>query len=194
MDSRRQGRIAAGFTLVVVGFFLLFLQHLRGYGESVTFGALGVAFLAGYLWRRSYGLLVPAGVLLGLAAGTAIEEALEGPTEWSLVGLGCGFFLIYGLDLAYRATNRWWPAIPGTILLLLAFPWTEALFELLLEYWPLILVLIGVILLLSALVDRPGGEPAGAGAAEPAAEGAGEEASGEEGVGDRPVQPGGPGG
>lgn len=150
MDIRQQSRIAAGFTLVVVGIFLLFLKSMEGYGESVTFGALGAAFLGAYLWRKAYGLLIPAGVLLGLAVGSALDEGSVGETRWNLVGLAAGFFGIYVLDLVYRGKNRWWPAIPGALLLLVAFPWGEDLLELLLDHWPLILVLIGGILLLTA--------------------------------------------
>ena len=158
MDARRQSRVAAGFTLLVVGIFLLFLRRLEGYGESVTFGALGAAFLGVYLWRKRYGLLIPAGVLLGLAVGSALDEGYAGETRWNVVGLAAGFFLIYAIDLAYRRKNRWWPAIPGTLLLLVAFPWGKDLLELLLDHWPLILVLIGGILLLTAFVGVRDGE------------------------------------
>ncbi len=152
MNVRRQSRITAGVTLILVGFALLFLQRLEGYGDTGVLGVLGAVFLIGYFWRRAYGLLVPAGILLGLAVGTLLDETVtEVAADWTAAGLGAGFFLVYGVELLYRGNNRWWPAIPGSILLVVAFPWGEALFHLLVNYWPLILVLIGVLILLGAL-------------------------------------------
>ena len=156
MDTQRQSRITAGATLIVVGLVLFFLQNMKGFGETAIFAALGAIFLIGYLWRKSYGLLVPAGILLGLAVGSYFDEIAEGTTDWSLFGLGCGFFVIYLLDLLYRRRRHWWPVVPGTILVLLAFPATEDLLHLVLDHWPLLLVLIGVVIVLGAFVRVPG--------------------------------------
>jgi len=156
VDTQKQTRITAGSTLIVVGLVLFFLQHTKGFGETAVFAALGAVFLVGYLWRKTYGLLVPAGILLGLAAGSYFDEITEGTTDWSLFGLGCGFFVIYLLDLLYRRRRHWWPVVPGTILVLVAFPATEDLFHILLDHWPLLLVLIGVIIVIGAFVQVPG--------------------------------------
>jgi len=156
VDTQRRTRITAGSTLIVVGFVLFFLQHMKGFGETAIFAALGAIFLVGYLWRKSYGLLVPAGILLGLAVGSYFEEISEGATDWSLFGLGCGFFLIYVLDLLYRRRRHWWPVVPGSILVLLAFPASEDLLHILLDHWPLLLVLIGVVIVIGAFVQVPG--------------------------------------
>lgn len=156
MDTQRQSRITAGSTLIVVGLVLFFLQNMRGFGETAIFAALGAIFLVGYLWRKAYGLLVPAGILLGLAVGSYFDEISEGTTDWSLFGLGCGFFVIYLLDLLYRRRRHWWPVVPGTILVLLAFPATEEMLHILLDHWPLLVVLIGLIIMVGAFVPLPG--------------------------------------
>ncbi len=155
MDAQRQSRVTAGATLIVVGLLLFFLQHMEGLGDTAVFAALGAIFLVGYLWRKAYGLLVPAGILLGLAVGSYFDEITVGGADWTLFGLGCGFFLIYGLDFLYRRRRRWWPLVPGCILVLLAFPVTEDLLDLVIHHWPLLLVLIGVVIVVGALV-RPG--------------------------------------
>ncbi|MGD2114809.1 MAG: hypothetical protein PVG07_07145, partial [Acidobacteriota bacterium] len=100
----------------------------------------------------------PAGILLGLAVGSFFEEATVGEADWTLFGLGCGFFFIYALDRVYRGRRLWWPVVPGAILVLLAFPVTEDLFDLVFDHWPLLLVLIGLVIVLGALV-RPRREP-----------------------------------
>lgn len=156
MDAQRQARVTAGATLIVVGLVLFFLQNMEGLGDTAVFAVLGAIFLIGYLWRKSYGLLVPAGILLGLAVGSYIEEVTTGGANWKLFGLGCGFFFIYGLDLLYRRRRVWWPLVPGSILVLLAFPVTEDLLDLVLEHWPLLLVIIGLVIVVNALA-RPGG-------------------------------------
>lgn len=156
MDAQRQTRITAGATLIVVGLVLFFLQHMEGLGDTAVFAVLGALFLVGYLWKKAYGLLVPAGILLGLAVGSYFDELTTGGADWTLFGLGCGFFLIYGLDLLYRRRRVWWPLVAGTLLVLLAFPLTEDLLDLVLEHWPLLLVIIGLVIVVSALM-RPGG-------------------------------------
>jgi len=156
MDAQRQSRVTAGATLIVVGLVLFFLQHMEGLGDTAIFAALGAIFLIGYLWRRAYGLLVPAGILLGLAVGSYFDEVTTGEADWTLFGLGCGFFLIYGLDLLYRRRRLWWPLVPGCILVLLAFPGTKDLLDLVIDHWPLLLVIIGGVIVVHALM-RPGG-------------------------------------
>ena len=97
-------------------------------------------------------------VLLGLGAATAFEDTLFRFGNPALLGLGCGFVGIYLVALLYERRSHWWPLIPGAALILLGFPDTERVFRWLIDNWPLVLVLIGVLTLLGALRIPRGGE------------------------------------
>ena len=112
---------------------------------------LGIVFLGAYLQRRSYGLLVPAGVLLGLASGMLFRGPLSAIGRPQLLGLGAGFFAIYFIALLRERKSHPWPLIPGTILLIIAFPNGADVFEYLFDHWSLMLVVLGVLILLGAL-------------------------------------------
>jgi hypothetical protein len=73
-----------------------------------------------------------------------------------LVALGGGFLAIWVVSLVLRlAEHHWWPLIPGGILSVvgvLVMAGGEA--RRLLEWWPIILVLIGVVILIQAFTSR----------------------------------------
>jgi hypothetical protein len=57
MGEQRQGRLFAGAILVLLGLGLFALQFVEGLGDAVIFFLIGGAFVAGYLYRRAYGLV-----------------------------------------------------------------------------------------------------------------------------------------
>jgi hypothetical protein len=107
-----RGRQVAGVVLVVVGVALLVVT-LTGIGGELIVLLGGLAFLASYLGTRTYGFLVPGGVLTGIGAAMLLDElSFE-------LGLGVGFVLIVLVQLvtgAPREGGWWWPLIPGGIL------------------------------------------------------------------------------
>ena len=163
MKSRRKRAVAAGLTLIALGLAFYFFRRFEGAGEGAVFVIIGAAFLAGYLYNKSYGLMVPAGILLGLGVGTIAEEWLTEFGNPTLLGLGLGFVSIYLVTLVYERTTHWWPLVPGAALLVAGFPDGEEIFGYLFENWPLVLVIVGVIILIGAFTRKGGSPDSGAG-------------------------------
>ena len=150
------GRSFAGALLVVLGVALLLIEFTGVGGISIVLLG-GLAFLATYLATRSYGFLVPGGILTGSGAALVLED-VGAVTDVALLGLGAGFLLIPIVQLVARTpreTGWWWPFIPGGILAGLG----------LLEYvrgsaaglvLPGLLIIVGLVFLLSAALRRPG--------------------------------------
>jgi len=114
------GRSFAGALLVVIGIALL-LINLTGVGGVAVVLLGGLAFLATYLATRSYGFLVPGGILTGFGAALVAQD-LGLVADIGLIGLGAGFLLIPLVQLlsgAPQDSGWWWPLIPGGILVVL---------------------------------------------------------------------------
>lgn len=154
------GRSFAGAMLVVIGIALL-LINLTGVGGVAVVLLGGLAFLATHLATRSYGFLVPGGILTGFGAALVAQD-LGLVEDIGLIGLGVGFLLIPLVQLASGAVRDpgwWWPVIPGAILVVLGV--VEHLqgsaAGLIL---PAILIILGLSFLLSAAWRRvPVSEP-----------------------------------
>jgi len=162
-ERRIPGAYVAGLVLIVAGVFGFASELVNGAGQVLVL-AVGVAFLALFAWSRAYGLLVAGGILTGLGGGLVAAMAVgAGESVLVPVGLGSGFLLIYVLDLLTASNvNRWWPLIPGSILLL-AGPFSgatgEAAHTAAAQWSPAVLVVFGIIVLLRQLRSRgtPGG-------------------------------------
>jgi len=142
--------MVSGLALIGLGLALYFIERTDAFGSGAVLFVIGAFFLAGYLHRRNYGLLVPAGILLGLGGGSIFEHSLTRFGDATLLGLGLGFIAIFLIALLYERRSHWWPLIPGAILILLGFPNTATVVEWLFENWPLILVLVGVLVFIGA--------------------------------------------
>ena len=157
MAIERRG-VVGGVVLILLGLGFYFADVFRQLDGGVFLGALGTAFLVAYLLRRRYPLLVPAGVLLGLAAGSLLDDLLAGGVQGELLGLAAGFLAIFLVHLVVSGQQRWWPVAPAAVLALLAFPGGQRWLVRLVEDWPLVLILVGAVLLGAALLRR-GGAP-----------------------------------
>jgi len=154
MEKSRRSGIASGVTLIVVGLLLFWLDRVDLIGQETVFFVVGSVFLGAYLYGKNYGLLIPGCLLLGLGLGRSIGKA-DFVEHGVMVGLGVGFIAIYLIALLYERQSHWWPLIPGAVLLINAFSTFQSLMDFLFDNWPLALVVIGIIILLSTL--RRGG-------------------------------------
>jgi hypothetical protein len=141
-----------GVILIAVGVTLFAVQLLSLDGEVVVL-VIGLVLAIAYAATRRYGLLIPAGIMIGLGAGILLEDS--GVTgEPVVLGLGLGFLAIYAVDALIgdaRAASRWWPLIPGAILTIIAA--AESTFgaegaRVIAQGWPILLIAAGAWLLL----------------------------------------------
>ena len=147
-----------GIGLVVIGALLFYLQWRGGASQAVVLAIIGGTFVLGYFARKQYNLLVPGGVLLGLALGSVIEQQAPRLSNPSALGIGIGFIGIYVIDRLYRKESTWWPLIPGGILVISGIATAmEKAAWLFSKGWPLLLVIAGV-LVLTGIVGRGRGE------------------------------------
>ncbi len=155
MEDRNRRALVIGLILIVLGVGLLAMQLMQpGFGQPLILFLIGAAFLVGYFIRRSYGLLIPGCILVGLALGSLGVQIFGQFGDLTVIGLGIGFVAIYVIDLLYRRVTHWWPLIPGGILIVVGLaqaleenPNFAVLWE---KGWPLILVLVGLLLLAGA--------------------------------------------
>ena len=149
------GQVAAGLTLMALGAALLALERLDGSAQHLLLILVGGVFAAGYFYKTAFGLLIPGGILIGLGAGLAYDSYSDSfaGDESAAFGLGLGFLLIYVVSLLYERVNRWWPLIPGGVLVVAGFPewdWADAI----LDYWPVAVMAVGLFLLLRGILAR----------------------------------------
>ncbi len=137
--------------LVVAGVVLMFLQLVGRPGKAVILIAAGATFLAIYLVRRTYGPLVPGCLLIGIGLGWLGDRMGLAGGDWDTLGLGIGFVAIVVIDLAYRHRFHWWPLVPGAVLLMqgadIDFGDVGGRVA---TWWPLALVVIGILILFGA--------------------------------------------
>ena len=154
MDKNRRSRVVSGITLIGIGLLLFWLTRVEDIADSVLFFVIGSLFLGAYLYSKNYGLLIPGCLLLGLGAGTLLENMEQLDEPWQ-IGLGVGFVAIFVITLLYERRAHWWPLIPGGVLLLSAFEFGDELMRFLFSGgWPLVLVVVGVIILLGTFTKR----------------------------------------
>lgn len=148
-------RAVAGLVLVVVGVGLLGLQFVEGLGDSMWVLAIGAVFIAGYLGRQAYGLLIPGAILMGIGLGQVGEHAFGSIDGIGSIGLGVGFLAIYVIDRAYRGSTSWWPLVPGGILLVTGAASLGEPVSRVMDYaWPLLLVAAGLVLIFGVSLTR----------------------------------------
>jgi hypothetical protein len=151
MEEQRRGQLVLGGILIILGIGLLALQLMEGFGDAVILFLIGGLFVAGYLYRRAYGLLIPGCILLGLGLGKVGESTILAFGGFEQLGLGVGFVAIYVIDLVYTGASSWWPLIPGLILIVTGLAEGSATFERLISVgWPIIIIFIGLLSLAAA--------------------------------------------
>ena len=154
MNQQKRQQIYFGTALIVLGIALYFLRSFEGLGRSAIFFLVGGAFLAGYFYRREFGLLIPACLICGIGVGMLGENAFFEGYHATLIGLGIGFVAITLIALIYQRRFHAWPLIPGVVLILVGIPDTSRLLHYALTNWPLLLIALGVLILVRAISGR----------------------------------------
>ena len=161
VHTRDVGRLnrdwIAGAMLLLIGFVLLGNRLFPDLVSSVPL-IIGLALLGLFLLTRSLGALVAGGVVTGLGVGILV--ATRGSPDFGaagfLISLAGGFYLVWILGLLFeRREVRWWPVVPGSLLLaagavVYALGWGEPLLQVAVDWWPVLPILMGAFLLLSA--------------------------------------------
>lgn len=151
MSDEKKRRFNAGLILIVIGVGLFAMDRMEGIGAEVVLLIIGAAFLVAYFMQKNYGLLIPACIMLGLGVSRVGGGSMFNFADGNQFGLALGFVSIYVIARLYEGKTHWWPLIPGGVLLLVSLPYTYNYMQYLFEYWQLILVLIGVLIVIGAL-------------------------------------------
>ena len=140
-----------------IGLLLLLGQVVPDMGRWIPL-IVGLAFMAAFFVRREYSFLVPGSIVTGVGVGVLLADAVSGDVEGAVVvlSLAGGFLGIWVLGTVFRLPqNHWWPLIPGGILAIVGvIQMADADLEGLTRWWPLILVLIGLLIIGRAYVRR----------------------------------------
>jgi hypothetical protein len=138
------GQIALGYLAPQMGQLL---------GGSLFLGALGLAFFAIYFVNREHWwAVIPGGVLMTLAAVSALESTPLNTGAVFFFGLALTFGLVAVLP-APGGPMRW-ALIPGGILLVLAILLAVAAGDYINIVIPVALIAVGIFLLLRTFVPR----------------------------------------
>ncbi len=144
-------KFTAGVVLVLLGLGFYLVQRLDAIGNEVIMLIIGSAFLVAYFYQKAYGLLIPAGILLGLGLGGMMQgRSLSWADDGTQFGLGLGFISIYLIAKIYQRESHWWPLIPGSILILIGLAQSRRIFAYLRHNWSLVLVAVGILILIGA--------------------------------------------
>jgi hypothetical protein len=148
--GRTHGSTIAAYVLIVFGVLFL-IASVVPLGGGIFLLGLGLVFLVARLTTGRHGYAAPAGILTGLGAYVALNDAGVLPGDnggWALLGLGLGFLAIY---LLTGRPGAYWPIIPGGILAALGLAQIDATafapltaYAWLASYWPVALILLGV--------------------------------------------------
>ena len=151
-------RVVPGLVLIALGVLFLLFQQVGVGGEAVV-AVIGLVLLAGYAYTRNYGFLIPGGIMTGLGMGIILAARSPGGGSAVLLGLGLGFLSIYVIARWRHMPAGWWPLIPGgviTVIGLLVAAGESGLLAAAGRWWPVVLILVGVYLLLRRPAGRPG--------------------------------------
>lgn len=143
---RKSGRILAGTILILLGLLIIFFKFYTFRHPSSFLLLIGGLFLAAYFYNKSYGMLIPGCLLLGItlsSGGVGYHQTFSNSTSW---GLGIGFFAIYLIDLIYQGKTHWWPLIPGTILFFTGIGGSR--------FWPVVIILLGVYIIIKSFKPK----------------------------------------
>ncbi|MEJ5198562.1 MAG: hypothetical protein WHX53_06535 [Anaerolineae bacterium] len=147
--------IIAGLALIAFGVLMLLGQlQMLGGAELLILPALAVIFLAWGLLTRTFGLIIPGGILIGVALGGYLVEQpfadMAEPMRGAifLLAFAAGWVLIALLSPLSTTGFQWWPLIPAGVIgglggLLLAGDAGLQVLRALGYLWPIALIAVG---------------------------------------------------
>ncbi len=158
--AETRDRVILGVMLIAIG-LLVFLSQIVDVPqvELLILPGLALIFLLWGLLTREVGLMIPGGILAGIALGVyLIAGPYAGQIEENqggifLLAFSAGWALISLLSLISKQGFQWWPLIPGGIIGLVGLAVMRGgaamqLLEILGYAWPLVLVAVGAYRLL----------------------------------------------
>ena len=114
---------------------------------ALFLGCIGVAFWLVYLRKQEqWWAIIPGGVLITLAAVTALDNIFGWSEVVFFLGLGITFFLV--ALLATQGQDTRWAYIPAVIMSVLAITLFAPLKTAMLIFWPIVLVGLGIYILI----------------------------------------------
>jgi hypothetical protein len=166
VDRARWWRVIPGFILLAAGAVIVMESQkitLGNWAGAIVLFGVALAFWALLLRRGDFWwALLPAGVLTvtSLLVGLRAELSAQVWTAALLIGLGLVFLLLYFLRLGQPDTR--WAIIPAGWLLLLGLVMLVGAFNLpslIATWWPVLLILLALALLVLAIIRRPKSAP-----------------------------------
>lgn len=158
LNLARRNQLLGGVVMIGLGLVFLVAQfvEIENIGLYILPG-LAAIFLIWGLITRNPGLLVPGGILSGIALGTYLvtgpfnDVADQSQGGYFLLAFAAGWALITVLSLLI-GQRQMWPLIPGSIMLIIGGALvtggnTLDLFLSLLRLWPLALIAGGLLTL-----------------------------------------------
>ena len=153
MKASSDRAMVVGAVLIAIGLSLL-ATNVFGFGDAVVVGSLAAVLLVAYASTRRYGFLVAGMIIAGGAIGTGVQDAgYDESGGFVAIYVGAGFLGIWAVDLFARGPSRWWPLVPGSLMVLFGVAQvTEgtAAAAYVEQLWPLALVVAGIVILLAA--------------------------------------------
>lgn len=155
MGKKQNSVLIAGVGFIFLGLAIYFLRDAEiGLGRGYITILLGGLLLIGYFWSKSSWFLVPGCLFLAFGIGSIGDRSFLDWDRGDLVPLGLGFLVMPVIRYAYERKVMIWPLVPGLILTFAGISYLQRWFELIASNWPLVLVVIGVLVILSVLFQR----------------------------------------
>ena len=155
MKPHQNRKLVAGIGFILLGLAVFYLRSADvGLGHGYITVFIGGLLMIGYFWTKSPGFLVPACLFLALGIGSIGDRSFLDWDRGDFFPIGLGFLAMPVVRFIYERKTMIWPLVPGLILCFGAFRYMQRWFELAAENWPLIFVVVGLLIILSALFRR----------------------------------------
>ncbi|MCS6845002.1 MAG: hypothetical protein NZ528_11890 [Caldilineales bacterium] len=158
--AKDRDALVVGIVLIAVG-LVVFVGQVVDLPDLklLILPALAAIFLIAGLLTREIGLVIPGGILAGIALGIGLIAGPSAPVldvdqgGVFLVAFSVGWALITLLSPFTRQGFQWWPLIPGGIIGLVGLAVVQggaalSALEIIGYLWPLVLIGVGIVVLL----------------------------------------------